>query len=336
MFRKHSELDDNTSLKFKDDLVFLLCIAFLQIGAAFYYGLRVILLSLISVIASVITHRICEKVSHREVSFYDLEPIVLGATFACLLPPSASIWIAVFGAVFMQAIVILPFGGAKNCHINAVAAAFCFSAISWSETIFLYPTPFTTLPLFSAIPSEGLATSPAGMLMLGGRPIYSIFEMFLGAVPGAIGTSSIILILASLTVFLQRRKNHLYMTLCTLVFFFVFSLIFNRTTINPFVTALYEIMSGSIAFGAVFMVPRCAMFLKDKMAKVLFSSSVGVLAVLFRFFGGFEESFCFALLLSSVLIPFFNAHSSDVSAFLRKVLKYIVFILSKKKRRTAK
>ncbi|MBQ5321790.1 MAG: RnfABCDGE type electron transport complex subunit D [Oscillospiraceae bacterium] len=329
MARSRALLSEDMRQKLKDDFIFLICLICLEIGSAFYYGIRVILLFLTSIVVSFIGNWICEKLSGRIIRIANLEPAVIGALFVCLLPPSASYWMVIFGALFAQFIVLLPFGGEKNCHISSVAAAFCFCAISWSAEIFRFPVPFTTLPAFKSIDPALLTTSPAKALMMGGKPIYSIWEMLLGAVPGAMGTTCIFLILAAFIVFIQRKKNGTYMTATTLITFFILSLIFNRTTINPLTASIFELLSGSVAFGAVFMVPRFGRFLENKTAGILFSLATGIFSVFFRFFGGFEESFCFALLLTSIMIPFFNQISPDALKLSLKLVKYVKQFLDK-------
>lgn len=338
MARTRAVLSEEMRQKLKDDFIFLICLICLEISSAFYYGFRVILLFLTSILVSFIGNWISEKLSGRVINPANLEPAVIGALFAALLPPSASFITIILGALFAQLVVLMPFGGEKNCHISSVAAAFCFSAISWSSEIFRFPITFSDLPLLGSVNPAVLTTSPANSLMMGGKPIYSIWEMLLGAVPGATGTTCILLILASFIVFIQRKKSGVYMTAATLISFFLFAIIFNRTTINPITAAFFEIMSGSFAFGAVFMVPRFEKFLDNKTAKTLFSASTGIFTVLFRILGGFEESFCFALLLTSIMIPLFNHISPktfEISILVFEFLKKLLGKIFKRKEKKA-
>ena len=298
--------DNQKRLEFKNNAHILICLFSVSLCSMIYYGLRVLSLMLVSVAVSVISSWVSNKLRGKIIDLSDISPVVSGALFACLLPPSASYWMVLFGALFSQIVILFPFGGKDNCHVNETAAAFCFSAISWSNRIFRYPLPFSSPKLFGEISVETLTTSPAATLKLGGKPIYSIWEMILGAVPGAIGATSIIVILASLFFLKTRKIVRPGMSVITILSFFLCSLIFNRTSELFIISSLYEIFSGSFIFAAVFMVPQSERYFVTQTGKILFSVTVGVTTVLFRYFGGFEESVCFSLLLCTLILPFFD------------------------------
>lgn len=293
-------------MEFKKNLNVLCCLICLVLCSTFYYGFRVITLTLVSVAVSEISSWVSNKLRGKIINLSDLSPVVSGVMFSCLLAPSSDYWLVIFGAIFSQIVVLFPFGGKDNCRINETAAAFCFCAISWSTRIFRYPSPFTSLSVIGDIPLDTLTTSPAATLHLGGKPIYSIWEMMLGAVPGSIGTASIIIIIASFFFLLSRKNGGWQMSLATVVSFFAASLFFCRTNLNPFISAFYELFSGSVMFCAVFLVPESEKFFSSKTASVIYSVFVGVIAVLFRYFGGFEEGICFSILLCSLVLPLFD------------------------------
>ncbi len=321
--------DSLKRLEFKNNIFILLCLFSVSLCSMLYYGLRVLSLILFSVFVSVISSWISQKLRGKIIDLSDISPIVSGAIFACLLPPSASYWTVLFGALFSQIIILFPFGGKDNCHINETAAAFCFCAISWSNRIFRYPLPFSSPKLFGEIAVETLTTSPAATLKLGGKPIYSIWEMILGAVPGAIGATSIIVILASLLFLYTRKVVRPKMSLITIISFFLFSLLLNRTNELFIVSSFYELFSGTFLFAAVFMVPQSERFFRSETGKILFSVSVGVITVLFRVLGGFEESVCFSLLLCTLILPFFEK-GAPYADWLYSVSKQFILNLIKK------
>lgn len=307
--------------EFMKNVNILLCLLCLVICSTFFYGLRALLLTLTSVIASEVAAWVSQKLRGKIINLSDLSPIVSGVLFACLLPASSSYWMVIVGALFSQLVILFPFGGKENCRINEIAAAFCFCAISWSGRIFRYPLPFSKTPYFGDVNLNLLSTSPASSLHLGGRPTWSIWEMMLGSVAGAIGTASIIILIASFFFLLIRKNGSWHMTVATILSFFVLALIFNRTNTNFFISALYELFSGAVLFAAIFLVPQSERYLSSKTGEVLFGVSVGFITFLFRYFGGFEESVCFAVLLCSLVSPFFDNIAPFVDAIIAKLFK---------------
>jgi electron transport complex protein RnfD len=307
--------------EFVKNVNILLCLLCLVVCSTFYYGLRALLLTLTSVIASVLAAWASQKLRGKIINLSDLSPIVSGVLFACLLPASSSYWMVIFGALFSQLVILFPFGGKENCRVNEIAAAFCFCAISWSSRIFRYPLPFSKTALFGDVDLNLLSTSPAASLHLGGKPVYSLWEMMLGSVAGAIGTTSIIIIIASFFFLLSRKNGSWHMSVSTALSFFIFALIFNRTNTNFFISALYELFSGAVLFAAVFLVPQNERYLQTKTGEILFGTSVGIITFLFRYFGGFEESVCFAVLLCSLISPVFDIFAPFVDGVLAKIFK---------------
>ncbi len=323
--------DELKRLEFKKNIYILVCLFAVSLCSILYYGIRVLSLMLVSVAVSVISSWISNKLRGKIIDLNDISPVVSGAMFACLLPPSASYWTVLFGALFSQIVILFPFGGKDNCHINETAAAFCFCAISWSGRIFRYPLPFSTPALFGEIDVATLTTSPGATLKLGGKPIYSIWEMILGAVPGAIGTTSIIVLLASLLFLYTRKNGGTKMSVITILSFFIFSLPFNRTNELFLVSSLYELFSGALIFAAVFLVPQSEKHFETETGKVLFSMSVGIFSVLFRIAGGFEEPVCFSLLLCSLIIPFFDRLAPYAERLCAVIINFVLNLIKKTK-----
>lgn len=75
------------------------------------FGLKALLLILISVGTCVASEAIYEKLMHQKCTIKDMSAVVTGLLLALNLPASAPWWIPVFGGVFAIIVVKQLFGG---------------------------------------------------------------------------------------------------------------------------------------------------------------------------------------------------------------------------------
>jgi electron transport complex protein RnfD len=323
---------DASSKRFKGQLNILICYAALLSVAYFSYGIRVFLLALTAALSAFIADAVCTKLQKKKIDFSDLSSVVIAVSFVLLLPASSSYWLVFFGSLAAIVLVRQPFGGTGKCFINPVAAAFCLSAISWSTRIFRYPFPFSPVPALAEVSLESLTLSPAHSMMLSGKPFYSYIELILGNVPGPLGAVNILVICACVLFLYLRKSSNFVICKYTLISAGIFSLIFHRLNTGFIDSLIYELFSGCLLFGAVFLGEMSDEFLPEKSAKILFGITLGLSTMIMRNVGGFEESFCFSLLLCTCIIPLVNKYAPIFSEILNKfVFSKIKEILSKNK-----
>ncbi len=83
-------------------------------------------------------------------------------------------------------------------------------------------------------------------------------------------------------------------------------------------SVLYEMSSGMLFFGSVFMMGDPVTTPKRSWTKAVFSIVSGIIVMMFRAYGNFEEEFPFALLLMNATVWGFDMIGERVAGFLRR------------------
>jgi len=299
------------------DAVLVLLILYAM--AFYYYGPRAIALGLWSACISAAADIVCVKVRRRKIHYRDLSPIVTGLLIPLMMP--ATVPYHVVAAAALVAIVVAkhPFGGVGHNVFNPAAAGFSFAAICFGQALFVYPNPLQKLPVFLNAELEivtGIST--AFTLRLGGTPQYELVDMALGNFPGPMGATNILVILACLLYLVFRGTVRWQMPLSFFATVFLFALLFPRLDASRLMSVGYEMMSGLLLFGGVFLLGDPVTTPKRDLSKVAFGFASGVVVMLYRRFGNMEEGFTFAILLMNASVWTFDMLGERLYCKLRR------------------
>ncbi len=124
---------------------------------------------------------------------------------------------------------------------------------------------------------------------------------------GPLGAVSVLVLLACLVYLSLRRTIPLVQPVCFLAAAALMAFLFPRADFSRLSSVAYELMSGSMVFGAVFLLNDPVTSPKRTAARALYGFVAGVVTMLFRYFGGFDQGFVFALLLMNALAEEFDA-----------------------------
>ena len=87
------------------------------------FGLRALLILVISVVTAMLTEALCQKIRKQPITVNDFSAVVTGLLLGMNLPVSVPIWIPIVGSFFAIAIVKQAFGGLGHNFINPALAA---------------------------------------------------------------------------------------------------------------------------------------------------------------------------------------------------------------------
>lgn len=296
---RHS--DNNKTLM--GDMILTLLPLYL-IGVCFY-GLRVPVTMLFSVLVCWLCDMVCSLLHSRSINFRDFSAVVTGLIIPLLMPASVPFHVVAVAGVVAIAVVKHPFGGTGENLFNPAAGGVAFVIACWPRQMFSYPAIFSALPLWNT--DEVLTFSgTAYTLKMGGLPGADLNDMLLGLVPGPVGTVSILVLLACLVYLSVRRTVHPLQPLCFLAAVALMAFAFPRADFSRTLSVFYELMSGSLVFGAVFLLNDPVTSPKRPAARALYGFVAGIVVMLFRHFGGFEQGLVFALLFMNALSEQFD------------------------------
>ena len=149
----------------------------------FMFGLKALLLTVVSVAACVFFEWGYRKLLKKPESIGDLSACVTGMLISFVIPVSAPWWMPVVGAFFAMVIVKQLYGGLGKNFLNPALAARAFMMASWPVIMTTWAVPKT---LAAAGVDGATMATPLSMLKAGeALPEYfTNCNLFLGNVPG--------------------------------------------------------------------------------------------------------------------------------------------------------
>ncbi|MBQ2825459.1 MAG: RnfABCDGE type electron transport complex subunit D [Clostridia bacterium] len=257
------------------------------IAAVVYFGFKALLLAFICVATSVLTEYICRKVMKRKNTITDLSAAVTGLLLALNLPVGINPFIAVFGCVVAIVVVKQMFGGIGYNFVNPALAARVVLLVS-------FPTAMTTWTNTRFMETVDGVTSATPLALEEGA--FSYLDLFLGNVGGSMGEICTLAILIG-GIYLVARK--IISPIIPVVYLGTAAVMSLCLGLDP----LYQLMSGGIMLGAVFMATDYVTSPITKWGKVIFGVGLGVLTMLIRTYSNLPEGVSFAILLMNILVP---------------------------------
>ena len=283
----------------------VIALLFLLIIPTVNHGPRVLVLAGICMATCVVSELMFDLFCNREIMIGDASSLVTGLIIAMLLPANVPFRAAFIACAFAVIFVKMPFGGVGKSPFNPAAAGIAFVTLAFPKEIFTYRDPLSAQSMepFSRTVDVQTALSPAALLKIGARPSIMPDEMLFGRFAGPMGTTAI-LVIAACAVFLLFRRTVRWENMISFVgTVMLFAALFPRLETGRVDSVMFEMMSGSIAFCAVFMLSEPGTSPKLPFARCLYGMFCGVLTMLFRYFGAFEQGVCFAILLANAIGP---------------------------------
>lgn len=267
--------------------------------AVYLYGPRPALMLGVALLTAFICDFLVALLRHYPHDNTENSSFVYAAIFTLMLPATAPYYMIVVGVAIAVLIGKHIFGGWGSYPFNPAAVGYAVVTISWSEMLFKYPQPFSTLSLFGAS-DVPLIEASAHTLKNGGVPNIPTLDLILGSYAGPMGTTFCIVIAASAIYLLVRRRITLELPVSFLATCVVISLLMPRITMAARLDVVkYELLSGALLFGSIFLVCNATTAPKNKLARVLYGILCGFLTMMFRYYGAYELGVCFAVLLAN-------------------------------------
>jgi electron transport complex protein RnfD len=267
----------------------------LLVAGVLIFGLEALLVVGICVITSVLSEIIFNLITKKEQTVGDFSALVTGLILGLSLPADASIWWeCIVGSVVAIVVVKCLFGGLGCNFANPAATGRIFIFLAFSSTIGRGVNP-TAVELTSSATTLEAMKSGAEMSTL-----PSLLDMFLGLRGGAIGETCIVAILLGFIYLVARRVIHFETPVIFAATVFVLSFI----GYGSLETALYQLLSGSVIFAAVFMATDYVTTPITRTGKMIFAFGCGLITFVIRFYGSYPEGVSFALLIMNILSPY--------------------------------
>ena len=237
----------------------------------------------------------------------DWSAVITGVLLALNLPATTPWWVVLIGAVFAIGVAKMTFGGIGQNLFNPAIAGRVFLLISFPT----YMTDWTKPQGFigNAVTDAYTGATPLGLVSEGGVGAVEgmdYMNMLFLNIGGSAGELSAVALLVGFVYLLARKVIRPYITLSIWATVAVFSGIF--WLINPaeFTDPLFNLLTGGLLLGSIFMATDYVTSPMSNWGGVIFGVGIGVITMLIRYFGAYPEGVSFAILIMNSVVPLIN------------------------------
>ncbi len=286
----------------------LLCCALLLIPQAVRFGMRPVLLTLACAVIGIAAELLCCLLYRIEAAVTDLDSMTIGVLTAMLVPANVGLYVPALAVIFAVAVAKMPFGGSGRAPLHPVAAGMSFATLCFPAQMFAYAALDAgklDLDLLHSVQTK-IVKSPAALLNSGARPTLLLTELLTGEVVGPIGTTVAVVTAAAALYLIVRRTISCRIPVCWVLAVAMTAMLWPRVTTGRLDAALMELLTGSLLFYGVFLASHTTAAPKLPIAQCAYGFVGGLIAMLFRYQGVFEQGGCFAVLLLNASAPVFD------------------------------
>ena len=237
----------------------------------------------------------------------DWSAVITGVLLALNLPASTPWWVVFIGAVVAIGVAKMTFGGIGQNLFNPAIAGRVFLLISFPT----YMTDWTKPQGFigNAVTDAYTGATPLGLVSEGGAGAVEgmdYMNMLFLNIGGSAGELSAVALLVGFVYLLARKVIRPYITLSIWATVAVFSGIF--WLINPaeFTDPVFNILTGGLLLGSIFMATDYVTSPMSNWGGVIFGVGIGLITMLIRYFGAYPEGVSFAILIMNSVVPLLN------------------------------
>ena len=301
----HIRAKESTRGLMGDVLISLLpCVA----AATVIFGFRALTVILVTTAACVFFEWLYCRLMHKTIPLGDLSACVTGVILGMNLPANMPFWICIVGAFVAIIITKQLFGGLGYNFANPSLVARIVLFLGFTERMTAYTFPRGAQDAVSSATVLADSVDKSGV---------SLMDMLIGIRGGVMGETCVLAILLGLLYLLVRRVINISIPASIVGTVFVLNLLAGG---GDFHTALVEIMSGGLLFGAVFMATDYVTSPFHIKGRILYGIFIGLVTFAIRRFSNMNEGVSYALLLGNLMTPWFNewSHQTPLGVEKRK------------------
>ena len=297
----HAHSTTTTQTVMRDVLIALLPAL---IGSVYFFGLRALTVTLVSVAACVFFEWGYRKMMKLDDTTWDLSAVVTGVLLAFVCPVTIPYWAIVLGALFAIVLVKQLFGGIGKNFVNPALAgrAFMFSwpvAMStWIKVGFENAASVVGANADIVTQATPLSAMHQGTF---DPALGTIKDLFFGNVGGCLGETSALLLLAGFAYLLVRKVISARIPVAYIATVAVLSFLFPMGN-DALTWMAAQVFGGGLMLGAIFMATDYVTSPITKRGQIIFGIGCGILTIAIRYFGGYSEGVSYAILIMNLCV----------------------------------
>lgn len=262
------------------------------LGAVYFFGIRSLFLCVFTAAVCVISELAWQKIMHMPYTAADYSAAVTGILIAFNFPVTTPYWVLAAAGIFAIVVVKQMFGGIGSNFANPALAGRLLVMYLWPGRIMQYVTPRGMEP--DAVSSATVLTA----LKQGGTAGYSVWQMFIGSIPGAIGETGKLFLILGFGYLCMRKIVNLSMSLS-----YVASAVLAAWAAGAagwaVIAPLDHLLGGGLILGACFMLTDYSF--SSRSGRIYYGIAAGIITALVRIFSPYPEGVCYGILAANCL-----------------------------------
>ena len=265
------------------------------------FGFRALTVTAVSVLACYLFEKLYCKMAKVDDKTYDLSACVTGVLLAFVCPVTIPYWTIILGALFAIMLVKMLFGGLGRNIVNPALAGRAFM-FSWPVLMSTWVKPgFENAAGLLSTADAVTAATPLANMHQGMMCEESIMELFLGTVGGCIGETSAIALLIGFAYLLWKKVITARIPLAYIGTVAVLAFLFPQGN-DRIAWMAAQVFGGGLMLGAIFMATDYVTSPVTKLGQVIYGIGCGVLTIMIRYFGGYNEGVSYAILCMNACV----------------------------------
>ncbi|MFW6006077.1 MAG: RnfABCDGE type electron transport complex subunit D [Candidatus Bipolaricaulota bacterium] len=283
----------------------VLAVAPAALASIYFYGWRAVAMIVVSYVAGGIAEVSFTLIRKEEITEGFL---VTGILFPLILPPSIPLWMVAVGIIVGVILGKEVFGGTGYNIFNPALVGRVFLTITFpvamsSDWIIPATGGWAGFKQFSI--DTVTSATPLGEFANAGT-LAPLRELFFGNIPGCLGESSALLVLAGGVFLMLARIIDWRVPVSYLGSVFLFSALGTYLWPSQVAPPVFQLLAGGLMFGAMYMATDPVSSPTTKEAKWVYGVFLGVMTVSIRAFSGYPEGVMFSILLMNMFAPLFD------------------------------
>ncbi len=254
-------------------------------ASAVFFGWRALTLIGFCAVSAMAWERLSNLIMKRPDSTDDLSALVTGILLAFNLPVTLPLWCAAIGTFVAIVIVKQLFGGIGQNFANPAIVGRIVLMLSFTGRMTSWVIP------------NGLDAVSSATPLVSGNASY--FDLFIGRCGGCLGETSAAAILLGGIYLTAVRVITLHAPLAFIGTVYAISAVTGRDPV-------YQILSGGLMLGAVFMATDYVTTPITKKGRVIFGIGCGAVTCVIRFWCNAPEGVSYSILLMNIVTPYID------------------------------
>ncbi len=262
------------------------------IWATYFFGLRSLSIVAVSILVCVLSEYAFQKIRGIKITISDGSAVLTGLLLALTLPPAVPLWVVAVGALVSITFGKQVFGGLGSNPFNPALVGRAFITAA-------YPVIMTTWTIDGQTMATPLAQYADGITT-------DYWRLFLGTIPGSLGETSALFLLVGAAYLIYSGILNWRIPVGMIATVLIFTGIIGH---DP----LFHLLAGSMILGAFYMATDMVTTPVTPLGRWIFGIGAGILVVLIRVWGGYEEGVMYAILLMNMTVPLVDRYTRPKS-----------------------